>query len=91
MSAVQLVTVTAEELATLVRNAVADALAEHEPTSDRPALLDRVALARALGVSASTVDRLRSEGCPSIRIGDVPRFELDAVLAWLRERKGSER
>jgi hypothetical protein len=34
------------------------------------------------------VDRLRAEGMPELRVGDAPRFELAAVLAWLKERQG---
>lgn len=80
-----LVTLTAADLRALVVDAVADVLAELAP-ADAPALLDRRGLARALGCSPDQVDRLRREGCPELRLGDVPRFELPAVLAWLRSR-----
>jgi hypothetical protein len=84
-----LVVITVAELRALVVEAVADALAEAGPVADRAALLDRAGLARALGVSLATIDRLRGEGMPELRLGDVPRFELDRVLAWLRERSAS--
>jgi len=58
------------------------ALAPEHP----PALLDRAGLARELATSPGTVDRLRREGLPEVRVGDQPRFELAAVLAWLRRR-----
>lgn len=80
-----LVVLRADELAAVVRAAVADALAEHEP-STAPSLLDREACARMLGVSLGTLDRLRREGLPRVPVGDVDRFEADAVLMWLRER-----
>lgn len=51
-----------------------------------PILLDRRGIAEALGVCVDVVDRLRREGCPELTVGDVPRFELDRVLAWLRAR-----
>lgn len=60
------------------------ALAPEHP----PALLDRAGLARELATSPGTVDRLRREGLPEVRVGDQPRFELGAVLAWLRRREG---
>lgn len=82
---VRLVTVTLDELAAVVRAAVADALAEHEPAA-APTLLDREACARMLGVSLGTLDRLRREGMPELRVGDAPRYEADAVIAWLRGR-----
>lgn len=51
-----------------------------------PKLLDRAGLARAVGKSVASVDRLVREGLPFLAVGDVRRFELDAVLAWLRAR-----
>jgi phage terminase Nu1 subunit (DNA packaging protein) len=55
-----------------------------------PTLLDRQGLGQALGCSLATVDRLRREvGFPELRVGDGARFELDAVLAWLRNREPS--
>lgn len=79
------VVVTPAELERLIGSAVEKALAgqREQPTA---ALLDRNALARALGVSPSSVARLRRDGMPCVMIGDAPRFELDACLAWLRMR-----
>jgi hypothetical protein len=53
---------------------------------ERPALLDRRKLGQALGIGVDVVDRLRREGCPEITVGDAPRFDLERVLIWLRER-----
>ncbi|HEX3596825.1 MAG TPA: hypothetical protein VHU80_17065 [Polyangiaceae bacterium] len=48
-------------------------------------LLDREGCAAWLGVSARTLDTLRTRpGFPELRLGDSPRFEPDAVLAWIR-------
>jgi hypothetical protein len=55
----------------------------------RPRLLDRRGLASMLGCCVDVVDRLRSEGLPELHVGDSPRFEPDAVLAWLREREAT--
>jgi len=78
------VTLTVAELTDLVRQVALEAAAETaEPP---PALLDRAGLARALGVGTTTVDRLRRDGCPVVWLGDSPRFELAACLAWLRAR-----
>ncbi|MCC6902800.1 MAG: hypothetical protein IT377_27760 [Polyangiaceae bacterium] len=55
--------------------------------STTPKLLDRAGLATALGTSPATLDRLRGEpGFPEVRLGDVPRFELELVVRWLRDR-----
>lgn len=76
-------TVTRGELRDLVRAAVAEAgLAGVAPT---PALLDREGLAFELGCSSGFVDKLRRSGMPCLRLGDSPRFELEACLSWLRK------
>ena len=85
MSAPTVIVTDPATLARLVEAAVAKVLAQR--TEDpAPALLDRSGIARALGVGTSTVDRLRREGMPAIQIGDSPRFEVRACLAWLRSR-----
>lgn len=71
----------ASELENIVQSAVARALAEHD---GRPTLLDRTALARALSCSPSTVDNMRKKGMPTLFIGEAPRFELAAVLHWVK-------
>lgn len=82
------VTLTVTELRELVRSEVDSALAEALAGARKPpALLSRAALADALGISLPTVDRMRREqGFPKVRVGDVHKFELAAVLAWLRRR-----
>src|SRR5688572_5300162 len=86
-----LVTLTVPELRSLMAEAVRTALAEQRPPAE-PALIDRDELATALSVSPSTLDRMRSEAnFPELRVGDAPRFELEAVLEWLRGRRKSLR
>ena len=59
-------------------------------TATSTALLDRSGLARALSCSVKTLDRLRAEaGFPELMVLGSPRFELAAVLAYLRARSGS--
>lgn len=75
-----------DQLAELVRNAVAEALAEQR--EDAPALLlDRSGIAKALGCSPSTINRLRQEGMPCVLLGDSPRFEADRCVEWLRTHR----
>ena len=53
----------------------------------KPVLLDRHGLAVALNLSTKSLDKLRDEkGFPELRLLDSPRFELAAVLEWLRTR-----
>jgi hypothetical protein len=86
---VRVVTLSADEFRVLISEAVAGALEAIGPTGQAPALLDRAGLARAFDVSLATLDRLRAEGCPELRLGDAPRFELSEVLGWLRDRRRS--
>ena len=44
-------------------------------------------LAEHLKCSTKTIERLRAQGLPHFKVGDSPRFELDAVLAWLKQRR----
>jgi hypothetical protein len=77
-------TLTADQLAAVVRGAVAEALASREP-APATMLLDRNGIAEALDCSPSLVDKMRRRGMPHVRLGDSPRFELAAVLDWVRK------
>jgi hypothetical protein len=69
-----------EEIAERVAQKVLAALAKPER-----ATLDRNELALALGISISSLDRLRAQpGFPELRIGEAPRFLLADVLAHLK-------
>lgn len=85
MSTTPIVVLTPEQLSELVRRAVEDALAAQKQDTS-PALFDRAGIARQLGVSETTLGRLRREGLPCVMIGDSPRFDLATCLAWLRNR-----
>jgi excisionase family DNA binding protein len=77
----ELIREAAREGAALALNAHAPS----EPTEPRaPTLLDKRALAHALGVSTATVDRLcRTNRIPFVRVGDARRFDFVAVRAAL--------
>jgi hypothetical protein len=66
----------------------AAAMEEEHSNEVEPArvALDRNGLGLVLGVSLATVDRLRLAGCPVLWVCESPRFEVAAVLQWLRER-----
>jgi hypothetical protein len=72
----------------IVRQAVADALAELAPSASPPpaALVDTEELCRQLTCSRSMVGRLRDEGLPCVYLGDSPRFVVADVVAWLHAR-----
>lgn len=81
------VVVSPDELRALVREQVEAALATQREADAAPLLLDRRQMARALSVGVDTLDRLRREGCPEITVGDMPRFDIASVIAWLRDRE----
>ncbi len=75
----------------LIREAAREGAAEalgapraREPAMVSDTLLDKRALAHALGVSTATVDRLcRARRIPFVIVGDVRRFDLASVRAAL--------
>ncbi|MBN2196783.1 MAG: hypothetical protein JW751_28515 [Polyangiaceae bacterium] len=79
-----LVVATEDRLREIVREVVAAALADQRPSEPAPVLLRRADLARACSVSPRIVDSWRARGCPVVRVGSDPRFELAAVVEWLR-------
>lgn len=71
----------------LIAEAMADALAElQDGQRPTPALLTVAQICAAIQVSRSKFHKLRLEGLPSLLVGDSPRFELAAVLEWLKGR-----
>lgn len=76
---------TLDELVERVAERVVELTPASAPSA-RPALLDRRGLAAALGCGLDTIDKLRREGLPTLVVGEAPRFELAAVLSWLRSR-----
>jgi hypothetical protein len=84
--AVLVLTLTLDELRTLIRDEVRAAFAEHSPPEGISGLVDRRELARLLDVSLATVTRLTSEGGPVTYVGESPRYEVAAFRAWLEER-----
>lgn len=75
------VVTTNEELKDLITSAL------REANSDPPqALIDRYQLAKAMGVSITTIDRLRKRGMPCVMLGGAsPRYALSDCLAWVKE------
>jgi hypothetical protein len=75
-----------QEVVTRVLAGVTQVIAQHLPDANAPALLDRNGLARALGVSLTSLDRLKHVGMPTVRVLDSPRFDLADVVKWLKSR-----
>lgn len=85
-----LAAVVAEAAQSLADKLVAELRRQIAVSTRPPALLDRTALCRELGVSPATVDRLRAKGLPTVWVCAAPRFELCAALAWLREQRAGD-
>jgi excisionase family DNA binding protein len=82
----------AQPLATLTVGELRRLLSElvlPPPQPEHEALLTLEDLARTLRCSTRHIRRLRGEGLPVVMVGEAPRFERDAVLAWLRARSGA--
>src|SRR5690606_36864920 len=85
-----IVLLTESRLRALVGEAVADALGEREGDSPRTELVSGSELAVLLGVSRTSVHRLRVRGMPAVPILDTYRFRPAECLAWLQSGQGSE-
>ncbi len=61
-----------------------------EAVASRPQrrLIDTGELAAGLGVTGTTVRKLRASGMPTIMVSESARYDFDAVLAWLQSRSG---
>jgi hypothetical protein len=70
---------------------LADQVAERVSQPTGPSLLDRRRLAEALFCGLDRVDSLRRAGMPTIWLSsESPRWDLAAVLEWLRQRPAPE-
>lgn len=78
------VTLTRAELRDLISTAVREELLALD--LNPPALLTAKAMARELAISDRTLHELRRKGLPTVWVGASPRFELEAVITWLRKR-----
>jgi len=60
------------------------------PGRPRKRLLTITDIGEYLQVGRTAVYKLLDEGMPNYRVGHVTRFDVDEVLAWLRERQARE-
>jgi hypothetical protein len=60
--------------------------ARSDVVAELETLLTQEDAARFCRCSVRHFRRLRDEGLPTLWLGESPRFERDAVLAWLRSR-----
>jgi hypothetical protein len=80
-----------DEIAAVVRAAVADAMAEYAPSTDVDPLWDTAKVAIYLGITERSVANMRAKGMPYRRIGDVVRFDKAEIDEWTRAQAKGER
>jgi hypothetical protein len=86
---------TPEQVDALVRNALADVLAEMMPTGRAAddSLLDRAGAARYLGISLAKLDglcRRDEDPLPWSLCGDSRRFFREDLATWVRRQRGGK-
>jgi hypothetical protein len=80
-------TLTSAQLSEMIERAVAAGVRAASNDAVASELLDRNGIAKVLGCSAAQVDKLRKNGMPCERVGQVPRFKAKACLEWISAQK----
>lgn len=84
------VQLTAMELRALVRDEVSAALAQVRPVTEPTPVLDSEGAARFLHLPVDTLrKRVRAGEIPSFKIGNLLRFRVAELEAWIDSRKGA--
>ncbi len=82
----EVIVVTPEQLAQIVEDAVARAIAGGE-RGNKGGLVSKREVCRALRVSAYKLTELVKAGMPVVRLGaQSPRFDVAACVEWLKAR-----
>ena len=80
-----LIVTTKSDLREIIRDALADALSDQEPSASE--LMSAEEVGKRIGVHARTVRNWALHGCPHVRAGRKLRFREPDVLRWLEERE----
>jgi excisionase family DNA binding protein len=80
-----LIVTTKSDLREIIRDALADALSDQEPSASE--LMSAEEVGKRIGVHARTVRNWVLDGCPHVRAGRKLRFREPDVLRWLEERE----
>ena len=80
-----LIVTTKADLREIIRDALADALSDQEPSASE--LMSAEEVGKRIGVHARTVRNWVLDGCPHVRAGRKLRFREPDVLRWLEERE----
>ena len=80
-----LIVTTKSDLREIIRDALADALRDQEPSASE--LMSAEEVGKRIGVHARTVRNWVLDGCPHVRAGRKLRFREPDVLRWLEKRE----
>ena len=80
-----LIVTTKSDLREIIRDALADALSDQEPSASE--LMSAEEVGKRIRVHARTVRNWVLDGCPHVRAGRKLRFREPDVLRWLEERE----
>ncbi len=80
-----IVLTTKSDLREIIRDALADALSDQEPSASK--LMSAEEVGKRIGVHARTIRNWALHGCPHVRAGRKLRFREPDVLRWLEERE----
>ena len=75
-----------ETLRGIVREEIRAALAEQKKPAEKR-LLNSADLCTAFGISRGTLRKMMAEGLPHVRPGTYPRFDLEDVQRFTREKR----
>lgn len=50
-----------------------------------------VEIMKALSISRGTLRKMMAEGCPYVQPGEYPRFDVEDIQRWLKEKRRGKR
>ena len=80
-----------ETLRAIVREELQAALQQLGERTEVKTHVGAPALCKALSISRATLRKMTKEGCPYVQPGKYPRFNVEDVDRWLRERRNGRR
>ena len=77
-----------DTLRTIVREELQAALAHLAEPRGVKSHISSTELMKALSISRGTLRSMMREGCPYVQPGQFPRFDVEDVQRWLKEKRG---
>lgn len=80
-----------ETLRTIVREELAVAFKHLAQPRGVKTHVSSTELMKALSISRGTLRKMMTEGCPYVQPGEYPRFDVEDVQRWLKEKRSGRR